>query len=331
LKLLLLSFITITALFFTACSSKEVYKPIHVVDSWEHTGSSDVTIKNIASDAALVEDQKVLALDKVLDVSIPESNKLLGYSDGWVLSANIDGNLTLQSVKDSKIVKNFDLKRTIATASIKDDILAVLFANNEMALYSMQNKSILLKEQGDAPIVVNSKIVKPYFKDDLVLFSTLDGKVVVINSTIKKKLRTAIVSSEQHFNNIIYFNLVDNKIIAATGHKILSLAQKEIRGAYDIRSVVSDDKNIFLTTKQGEVVSLTPDLQENAKLKFPFAHFLGMITSDDKLYVLEKEGYLIEISKDLLKYSVYEVDVNDGYIFISDKIFYIDDEYISVE
>ncbi|QOY53431.1 hypothetical protein HUE88_04465 [Candidatus Sulfurimonas baltica] len=331
LKLLSLILITTTAIFFNACSSKEVYEPKNVVDSWAKAGSSDVTIENIASDSALVQERKVLVEGKVLNIKISDNYKLLGYSDGWVISSNIDGNLTMQSVENSAKVESFDLKKTIATASVKDDVLAVLFIDNEIALYSISTKSILLKEQGDTAVVVNSKIVKPYFKDDLILFSTLDGKVVIINSTLKKKLRTIIVSSENYFNNIIYFNLVDNKIIAATGHKILSFSNKEIRAKYDIRSVVDDGKTIFLNTKQGEVVALTPELKENAKVKFPFAHFLGMIVTSDKLYVLEKEGYLIEMSKDLLEYKVYDVDVDDGYIFIDDKIFYVVDEYISVE
>jgi hypothetical protein len=109
------------------------------------------------------------------------------------------------------------------------------------------------------------------------------------------------------------------------------LSQKEIRSAYDIRNIVADDKSIYLATKQGEIISLTSDLQQNAKLKFPFAHFLGMIISGDKLYVLEKEGYIIEITKDLLKYTVYEVDIDDGYVYIDDKIFFVDNKYISVE
>lgn len=331
LKFLSFVLITLTITFFTACSSKEVYKPITVINNWKYFGSSDVTIKNISADAALVENQKVLALDRVHDVKIPQTQKLLGYSYGWVISASIDGSLTLQNVFDTTAVENFDLKRTIAAASIEGDVLAVLFTNNEMALYSIADKTLLLKEQGDAPVVVNSKIIKPYFRDDLVIFLTLDGKVVVINSKIKKKLRTVIVSSEEYFNNIIYFGLVENKIITATGHKLLSLAEKEVRANYDIRSVVSDDKTVFIATKQGEIVSLTPELVQNAKLKFPFAHFLGMIVTDEKLYVLEKEGYLIEISKDMLNYSVYSVNIDDGYVFISDKIFYVHDEYISVE
>ena len=322
---------------FSACSSKEVYKPALVVDDWKKSGDSDVTIQNIAPDAALVDDQKVLALDRVveddrvLDVKIAEDDRLLGYSDGWVISSNIDGKLILQYPQDRSMVEMFDLKKTVATASVDKDVLAVLFADNDMALYSISKKTLLLKEQGDAPIAINSKIVKPYFRDDIVIFATLDGKIVVINSKLKKKLRTIIVSSEEHFNNIIHFSLLDNKIIAATGHKLLSLAQKEIRADYDIRSVVTDDKNIYISTKQGEIVSLTSELQQNAKIKFPFAHFLGMIVSNGKLYALEKEGYIIELSGDLQKYSVYDVDVDEGYVYISGKKFYVDDEYISVE
>ncbi len=322
---------------FSACSSKEVYKPADVVGDWEKAGDSDITIENIAPDAALVEDQKVFAMDRVieenrvLDVKIAQEDRLLGYSDGWVISSNIDGKLILQYPQDRSMVEMFDLKKTIATASVDKDILAVLFADNDMALYSISKKTLLLKEQGDAPIAINSKIVKPYFRDDIVIFATLDGKIVVINSKLKKKLRTIIVSSEEHFNNIIHFSLLDNKIITATGHKLMSLAQKEIRVDYDIRSVVTDDKNVYIATKQGEIISLTSDLQQNAKVKFPFAHFLGMITSNGKVYALEKEGYIIELSSDLKKYSVYDVDVDEGYVYISGKKFYVDDEYISVE
>ena len=331
MKFLSLVFITVIAITFSACASKEVFEPKVVGEDWEYYGSSDFTIENISQNAALVEDQKVLVEDDVLDITIPEEDRLLGYSDGWVISSNIDGNLTLQAKNDITIKEHFELKRTIATASVKDDILAVLFTNNKMAMYSISTKKVLLKEQGDAPVVVNSKIVAPHFKDGLVIFSTLDGKVVLINLETKKKLRTVIVSSEDNFNNIIYFNFVDSKIVASTGHKILSLSDKEIRVKHDIRNVIDDGKNIYLTTKQGEIVSLTPDLQQNKVVKFPFAHFLGLVVGVNKIYALEKEGYIIELSKDLLEYTIHEVDVEDGYIFIDNKVFYIDDEYILVE
>jgi hypothetical protein len=328
LSLLLLS---LSVVFFTACSSKRVYEPKDVLDDWPKQGSINDSVIDVTSNVALLENRKVLAKNKTIDVEIKDGYRLLSSSDGWILSSTIDGKLNLQFIGNSSMDVHFELKKTIASASVKDDTLAVLFADNEMALYSISSKELLLKEQGGNTLAVDSRIVSPYFMNDLVLFSTLDGKVVIINSTLKKKLRTVIVSSEDNFNNVIYLNIVDNRIIAATRHKILSLSTKEIREKYEIRNIAYNDKTIFITTKQGELVSLTPDLQLNAKLKFPFAHFVGLIVKGDKVYALEKAGYMIEAPTDLSSFGVYEVDMEEGFVFVSDEVFFVNDEYISVE
>ena len=327
---LFLIFIPILAVLFSSCSTKKVFEPKVVKEDWSYYGKSDQTVVDTTSDVALLEDRKVLTKNSVIDVNISSSYRLVGESDGWIISTDIEGNLTLQSASERSMRHSFELKKTIASASVKDDILAVLFANNDMALYNINTKKLLFMAQGNAPIAVDSRVVNPYFMNDLVLFLTLDGKVVIVNSKLKKKLRTIIISSEENFNNVIYFNVIDSKLIAATAYKILSLGKKEIRVDYEIRNVVYDSKNIFITTKQGEVISLTPNLQVVAKVKFPFAHFLGMISYGNKLYLLEKEGYMIELSKDLLTYTVHEVDIKDGYVFVADKKFFVDDEYISV-
>ncbi|MCD6433130.1 MAG: hypothetical protein J7L21_03735, partial [Sulfurimonas sp.] len=219
MKTILSFLIVVSILFFTACSSKKVYEPKVVEDDWDYYGSSNETVVDITSDVALLENRKVLAKDAFIDVNIVESYRLIGKSDGWIISSNIDGNLTLQSIVDKSMAEKFNLKKTIAGATVKDDILAVLFADNEMSLYSIATKELLVQLQGNSSIAVDSRVVNPYFMNDLVLFLTLDGKVVIVNSTSKKKLRTVIVSSEDHFNNIIYFNVIDSKIVAATGHK----------------------------------------------------------------------------------------------------------------
>jgi len=112
---------------------------------------------------------------------------------------------------------------------------------------------------------------------------------------------------------------------------MFSLSQKEIRVNFEPRDIISEGNTIYLTTKQGEVLAVTPDLQVISKIKFPFAHFYGMISHGDKLYLLEKEGYLIALDKDMFDYSVHEIDFEEGFIFSTDKMFYITDEYISVE
>jgi outer membrane protein assembly factor BamB len=315
----------------TGCSNKTVYEPQSLSNDWKNYGDKEFKIVGLGAQSALLEDKNVLTKDGVLDIKVDEENRLVSKSDGWIITTKIDGTLTLLNIenKEKKIV--FNLKKTIASASIKDNILAVLFADSEMALYDLSTKEVLLKEQGGKSLTVDARIAPPFFLNDLVLFPTLDGKVVIVNASLKKKLRTIIVSTEDNFNNVIYLNVIDNKIIAATGTKILAISQKEIRVNYEIRSIIYDGKNIYIATKQGEIISLTPELQVNAKEKFPFAHFVSMISYKDKLYVLEKEGYIIVMDKKLIDYKVHKVDVEDGYIFIDNKTFYIADEYISVE
>jgi hypothetical protein len=331
LNKILLASSALFIILFGGCSSKEVYKPLYVDKDWSKYGSIDKEIVDVGSDLAVLEDLTLLGKTGPVDVKIDESNRILGNSDGWILSSNMDGLVTLQNIHNKDKVEKFELKKTVAAASVSGDILAVLFASNDMALYSIRSKELLFKEQGGKSLTADYRITNPYFMKELVLFATLDGKVVIINTELKKKLRTVLVSAEDHFNNIIFFNVIDNKIVAATGSKMFSLSQKEVRVNFEPRDVIFEEKVLYITTKQGEVIALTPDLQIVSKIKFPFAHFLGMISHGDKLYLLEKEGYLIALDKDMYDYSVHEVDIEDGFVFAGEKAFYTGDEYISVE
>lgn len=325
-------FLAITlVLLFSACSTKRVFEPENVDDDWEKYGQMKESIVDTSLNVALLEDGSVLTKDGIVKMRVREDERVVSYSDLWVITSTIDGNLTLTSSEDVRKTENLDLHKTVASASVKDDTLAVLFSDNELALYSIKEKKAFFKDQGGESLAVNRKIVNPYFLDALVIFSTLDGKVVIVNAQKKKKLRTVIVSAEDNFNNIIYFHMVDNKVIAATSYKILAMSDKEVRTKYDIRTMLYDGSNMFVATKQGEIISLTPELQLNGKIKFPFAHFLGMISSKDKLYILEREGYVIVLDKNMKDYTIHEADVSDGYIFVTDKAFYINDETIVVK
>ncbi|WP_457745730.1 hypothetical protein [Sulfurimonas sp.] len=324
----------VTILFFTllvsACSTKEVYEPKVVGSDWQKYEKFTHNIIDTSANIALLEERKVLTKNGEINVTVDKNKHAISLTDKWVISASIDGNLTLTSIANPLKKKEFQLKRTIATASVSKNILAVLFANDEMALYDIKTKNILFKEQGGKALAVDARVVAPHFLNDLVIFSTLDGKVVVVNSKLKKRLRTTIVSSESAFNNIIYFSIADNKIVAVTGYKILALSQKEKRQKFEVRNVVYDD-TLYINTKQGEVIALNSNLETQQKVKFPFAHFLGMISTNDKLYILEKEGYMIVLDKKTFDYSVHEVDLDEGLVFVGDNAFYLNDEKILVE
>lgn len=325
-KYLVLS--TIFVILFSACSSKEVYEPIKLGSDWEAYEASKHTIIDTSDNVALLEDRTILTHNGLVDVKINESDRLISESDGWVISASVDGNMSLISEEAPSIIKHLNLKKSVAGASISGNELAVIFADNEIAIYDINTNKVLFKEQVGKATTVDSRVVNPYFTRGLVLFPTLDGKVVFVNNNKKKRLRTVIVSSEDNFNNVIAFELVQNKIIAATSYKILTMAKKEIRVKYEIRNIVYDEDKIFIATKQGEVISLTPELQVESKQKFPFAHFYAMVSNGDKLYILEKEGYLIVLDKKSFDYTVHEVDFDDGFVFTSKKSFFVNDKKI---
>lgn len=320
---------------FSGCSTKKVYKPEKdkLAGSWKSKGDLNSTIVDITGNCALLKNGAVLSNDKVMPLHVnTKTQRLIGADNEWVITGTIDGNITLISKGPADHNETFDLKKTVAAASVKDDLLAVVFANNELALYSVKTKDILFHSEGNAALTVDTRVVNPYFLDDLVLFLTLDGKMVIVNAKEKKVIKSMIISTADKFNNVIAFNVAGDNLIAATGYEVLALANKDIRQPSEVRDMRYDDKDgIYIATKQGEVINYTSTLQLKSKMKFPFAHFLGMVLTTDKVYLLEKEGYIIALDKELKTYQVFKASIDsDSYILAGEKAFYIDDEFYNL-
>lgn len=319
-------------LLLSGCSHKEVYKPENVKGEWRNAGHLSASIDQTTHSAALLDNGHLLTKEGEKNIKIPKEYRLVNATDAWIITESPEGNMVLfpQDGTDAKVT--FELKRGVAAASIQDDIVAILFTNNEMALYSLESKKLLFKEPSNAPVAVDARIANPSFLKELVLFLTLDGKIVIVNSETKQVLRSVVVSSEEFFNNITYLNVIDNHLVASTGSAVLALSAKEAREKYEIRNIAYTAEGIWLTTKQGEVIALSPTLQFKAKKKFPFAHFVGISVQNDRVYVLEQGGYMIALTKNLLAHDVYDVDLNGkNKIFVGDGRFYFDDRYINIQ
>ena len=327
MKYLLSSFF-LFVLIFSGCSTKEVFEPKNVAGDWDALESIDAEIVDKTADVAQLDNAKVLAGNDELNVTIEPEFRVVGKSADYILSTDIDGKLRLHNIKNGT-TKELDLKKTIAAASTDGDVVAVVFANGKMALYKLSTKELLLKLEGATSIALDARIVNPYFMNDLILFLTLDGKIVIVNKNLKKRLRTIIVSAAEYFNNVIYFDILQNRLIVATGTKILSFGTSQKRAELEARSIAHDGKNLYVATKQGDIVELSPDLDTKKTVHFPFAHFLALKVYDDNVYALEKEGYLIKLSKDLLTYNIYEVDISgDSYVYTGKDRFFVGDEAV---
>lgn len=332
MKLALSSLSIAAILLLTGCSHKEVYKPDNVKGEWRTAGRLSSSIAQTGQSAALLENGHLLTANGEKNIKLPKNYRLINADNTWIITESPEGNMVLfpEDGTDAKVT--FDFKRDIAAASIQEDVVAVLFANNEMALYSLESKKLLFKESANAPIAVDARIANPYFLKELVLFLTLDGKIVIVNSETKQLLRSVVVNSDEYFNNVTYMNVIDNNLVASTGNGVIALSQKEAREKYEIRNIAYTTEGIWLTTKQGEVIALSPTLQFKAKKKFPFAHFVGLSVQNDRVYALEQEGYMIALTKNLLAYDVYDIDMDaKNKIFLGDGRFYFDDRYINIK
>lgn len=331
MKSLLVLLAIVGTVMFQGCSSKEVYKPDNIKGEWRSSGHLSSSISHITQGGAVLENGNLLVKSGEKQQKIPQGSTLVNVSGGWVITRNGLNDLELIPENTTGEHVILELKRTVAACSIQGDVIAILFANNEMALYSLLTKKLTFKESSNAPVAVDARIVNPYFLKDLVVFSTLDGKVVIVNEGTKKLLRSIIVGSEDYFNNITYLSMIENNLIASTGSSVLSLSAKEAREKYDVRDIVSNSDGIWLTTKQGEVVALSPSLQYKGKKKFPFAHFVGLSVQSDRVYAIEQGGYMIALSKDLLSSDVYDIDMDHNSVFAGDDRFYFADRYVDIK
>jgi len=305
------SLLFITFLLLSGCSYKEVYEPKTVVGEWEHVSDANGTIVDKTSSVALLSTKEILTKEKRYPITLENGFRILGVSDGYVITTNIDGVVHFNPIEETKQPLELQLEKTVAAASTDGMVAAIVFASGKLALYDLITKEPLVVVPAQSSVALDSRIVNPYFMNDLVLFLTLDGKVVIVSKTLKKKLRTIIVSSEEFFNNIIYFDLMDEKLIVATATKILSFGTSQKRRDLEARELLHDGKTLYVATKQGDIYALDSDLNTIKRVHFPFAHFLGLQIKNGYLYALEKEGYMIVLSKDLLEYKVYEADFDD--------------------
>ena len=123
-------FASIFGVLFSACSTKEVYEPLSLSTDWEKYENADATIIDKSLNIALLDNSKVLVKEGVLDIAIDKSHRVISHSNDWIISSSIDGNTSLISVNDNTKIEQFELKKTIASATVNGDNLAILFSDN---------------------------------------------------------------------------------------------------------------------------------------------------------------------------------------------------------
>ncbi len=304
------------------CSSKKYYKPTQDTTTLYYQKEAGAEITAVALDGASLEDGSVITARGLYEHILKPGQDLIAQNNDYLIASDRKGITLYNSLGEEK--HRLETPAKALSAETSGDLAALVLADNSLVLYSLENGSVLFKSKQKPTKSIASDVAKPIFFDELLLFPTLDGKVVVVDKANKKELRDFIVSSEKYFNNIIHLSIEGQMIYAATKYKLIAISPRSVQSfSADINAVRPFKGGIYVTTVDGRIVQLDTALVTLNERKFPFAGLISLSLSETALYAVERTGYLIKLAPDLASYHLYELlDVIDMPLFITDDTLY---------
>jgi hypothetical protein len=328
-KSILLLLVSSFVLLFQGCSSKKYYEPETTYDSNIAVYDLGSNITNINSDGATLDNGKFVSKEGLSSEFLEEGYTFLNKNNGVLLSTNDQSFLAITKGGTTEKIQ-FD--KNIVSATIEDNLVAMIFIDNSISLFDIKEKNVVFKEYFTVSILNDIRITNPIFLTSLVLFPTLDGKIVIVDKNKKTVYKTINLDPQNNIHNIIYLNAIGDTLVAATPNKIFSFVNGKVKiVTLDVKNVAVKDKNIFVSTLDGRVIKYDEQLNELDSKKFKFAKFHAMVYGDS-LYILESQGYLIQIDKDFQNVAVIEFsfDEKEKVVAIEDTI-YFEDNYITLK
>ncbi len=318
----------LTLFLFTACSGKKYYEPENTSTNIElNKESMSSSITSMNKIGATLENKKIITKAGISDYKLPEGFDFLNLTeDGRVISTNYIDRILIG--KEEKIIND-----VIVAASLKDGKLALIYSNNTIELIDIKTSKTLFKEYLPLSLANDTRITNPYFMGNLILFPTLNGKVIIVSSINNESVKNISVDPDNEFNNIISLNVIESTqtLIVASPNKIVSISPKEILSKeYEIRDIIVNKEDVYLATIDGQIIKLTGNLEEVAKKKYKYAK-IHALAFTDSLYAVESQGFLININDNFKDDTIYKFsfDNEERMIAIGNKV-YFDSKYITL-
>ena len=310
------------------CGTKrQNFEPKSIAGEIEYDGSLPSTIIDVVRDGATLENGQIITKEGLLNVRVPKGFTFSGSSNGKYLATSRCGKLVIVD-ENSKVIYEREFDSIVASASIKDNLLAVVLGNNKILLIDIKSDKVLFKKSGDSVYAHDSKIASPYFLTSLLIYPTLDGKLIIVDLKEYKLLRDVVVKSEKFFSNIIYLDVLGDRLVAATKQRVVSINPKSMAFLdEEVKDVIILKNHVLVFTKDGRILLTDADLKVLKKKKYKFASFVGTIHGEF-IYVVERGGYLIATDINLISSNVYELpDEIESYVYTTDDKLYYKDNY----
>ena len=259
-------------LFFTACSGKKYFEPEETSNNIRlNEESLSSSIKSMNKIGATLEDNRIITTKGISQIKLPEGFEFINTTDdGKIIATNYINKLLIGD--EVKILKD-----VVVAASVKDNKLALVYSNNTVELLDMSTNKTLFKEYLTISLANDTRITNPYFMNGLILFPTLNGRVLIVSTTNYEVIKNITVDPDSRFNNIISLNVIEDlqTLIIASPNKIVSISPKEtIVKDYTLRDIIVVKDRIYIATVDGQIIKLNPSLEQLAKKKYKYAKIL---------------------------------------------------------
>ncbi len=331
MKKISLVVLSLAALFFSGCTSKQYFEPKETFSASSVSHSFGSSIVDLSRDGATLKNGQYIGKQGISGIEMGEDYRYLSESASYALAANSEGVLKVIDKNTKETVRAIALHVPVVSAGIQNDIITYVLNNNTFGIYEISNNKKIFESRSEETFAIDTRAATPMFIDNLAVMPMLDGKLIIVNPADPENAKVVYISSAKAFNNVMYLSRMDNTMVSATPKTLITL---DTEGKNEHRANISEvsiDKGyIYLFTKEGEIKKFNTNLEEIAHNKFKFAHFSASAAFDGKVYALDQQGSLIVLSNDLKKYKIYDLGSVKDPAFITGKKLYKDGDVVEL-
>lgn len=321
-------------IYFSGCAQRKNFEPKQIDGSviFNHFLKSE--LEWTSRSGAMLKNGEVITQNGKTLLRLKNKAKIVNETNEFYIIAKDCQHIEIIN-KNTQETKEFDIPACLVAANIRDNFLAFVLRDNSYGIIDIMEKKSVFNDKGASIIAVNSLIANPVFLDTNVVFPMLDGQLVVTSLKDMKVQRVVIVNSDQFFSNVIFLQSQDSKILTATQKKVMTLADgKTFSYEANIKDVKFYQGHYYVLTLEGKIVELDTTMRVLNEVELPFALLSGIVIAEDKLFTMERQGYLIELDLKDFSYKTYFLQnilgkvLGNGIVFYDNKRIYYDKYYL---
>jgi len=313
------SFLFIILIFiFSACSQKQYFQAEQTTTIKKEIISTPSYIKSITANGATLDDNRYLDKNGISKDKLKDGFHFLNNSNNVIILANKHGDVLVNE-------KKLHFKFNVIAAALENNLLALIFTNNTIAVYDLDTKTFKFKKYLQITNLHDTRISMPLFASSLIIFPSLNGQLLLVNKKTFNIEKTFNIDPGSEVNNIILLSMIHNNLVVASQNVLMTLSSNKIyKKDFFIQSFALSEDHVFIATLDGRIIKLDKQLNVIKSKKYKFAKFQALSFSNGYLYAIESQGYLLKLSDNFEKEKIDKISFEDDEktFAIDNKIYY---------